>query len=367
MKIPLNSRTRRPRTFVIAEAGVNHNGSMTLARRLIRIARDAGADAVKFQTFRADRLVTQSAPKAKYQARATGGSESQFEMLRRLELSEMQHYDLKAYCGQCGIEFLSTPFDADSLAMLTRRIGMAKIKIPSGEVTNAPLLLAAARTRKPLIVSTGMCTLDDVRDALGVLAFGFERGTAPSTKAFRAALRSKSGQLALRKRVTLLHCTTEYPAPLEDTNLLAMDTLRDSFGLPVGLSDHTAGISAVMAAVARGASVIEKHFTLDRRLPGPDHKASLEPGELKAMIQAIREVELCLGNAVKAPAESERKNMIVARKSLVALQPIRRGEAFTERNLGIKRPGGGISPMHFWDWLGRKAERNYLPDELISP
>ena len=336
-----------------------------MARQLIEVARDAGADAVKFQTFRAEFLVTQSAPKARYQARSTGRKESQLEMLKRLELSETAHRVLKACCDKWGIEFLSTPFDPQSLAMLTRRIGVARIKIPSGEITNAPLLLAAARTRKPLIVSTGMCTLDDVRDALGVLAFGYQRGTAPSRAAFRVALQSASGRRALQRNVTLLHCTTEYPARISDANLLAMDTLRDRFGLPVGLSDHTPGITAAVAAAARGAAVIEKHFTLDRRLPGPDHWASLEPTELVAMVRAIREVQQCLGTAIKAPVPSERRNMVIARKSLVALRPIRRGERFSEQNVGIKRPGNGISPMCFWEWLGRRAKRSYRPDEVI--
>ena len=331
--------SRNSRVFVIAEAGVNHNGSMALARRLIRIARHAGADAVKFQSFRANLLSTPSAPKARYQSRSGDINESQFDMLRRLELSENQHGLLKDYCRVQGIEFLSTPFDTESLKMLVHRIGVERLKISSGEVTNSPLLLAAARTKKPVILSTGMCTLDDVRGALGVLAFGYLGHKVPSIAAFRNAFSSATGKKKLCEKVTLLHCTTEYPTPLRDTNLLAMDTLRSEFGLSVGLSDHTAGITAAIAAVARGAQVVEKHFTLDRSLPGPDHRASLEPDELENMVSTIREVEECLGSPVKSPSQSEKRNMDVARKSLVALLPIRRGEPFTRKNLGTKRPG----------------------------
>ncbi len=354
------------RTYIIAEAGVNHNGSLDMAKQLVEVAAEAGADAVKFQTFKADALVSRSAPKAEYQTRTTDLSESQHEMIRKLELDEHAHETLIKHCQVCGIAFLSTPFDLESVDLLAKRFDLPYIKIPSGDITNAPFLLKIAQTGKPVILSTGMSTLGEIEDALGVLAFGYLGNREPSIAAFRAAYCSCEGQAILQDKVTLLHCTTEYPAPLEDVNLKVMDTLRSSFGLPVGYSDHTEGITVPIAAVARGAVVIEKHFTIDRTLPGPDHKASLEPTELKQMVSAIRVVEQALGSGRKHPAPSELKNMSVARKSLVAACTIAVGEAFTSENLAVKRPGNGLSPMQYWELLNRKAGRNFSKDEAIS-
>lgn len=352
--------------YIIAEAGVNHNGSVEMAKKLIEVAADAGADAVKFQTFKAERLVSRTAQKAEYQKRTTGVGESQFEMIKKLELDIATHHTLQQHCHICGIEFLSTPFDIDSVQMLVE-LGVSRLKIPSGEITNAPLLLSIARTGLPVILSTGMSTLGDVERALSVLAFGYKGGTAPRQQAFIEAYMSREGQEALRERVTLLHCTTEYPAPLSDVNLSAIDTLHAAFRLPVGYSDHTEGIVIPVAAVARGACIIEKHFTLDRSLPGPDHKASLEPEELNALVQVIRRVAEALGSPIKTPAHVELKNMNIARKSLVAAHPIAKGEVFTEENLTVKRPGGGRSPMEYWDVLGTVAQRDYGQDEMVTP
>ncbi len=355
------------RKYVIAEAGVNHNGSLDRALQLVDAAAEAGADAVKFQTFKADKLVSRAAPKAGYQIANTGSDESQHEMIRKLELDEAAHLRLMQHCRGRGIEFLSTPFDLESLAMLASRFDLSRIKLGSGEITNAPLLLAAARTGKPVILSTGMSDLGEVEDALAVLAFGYACGdAAPSLAAFEAAYCSEEGRSALSDKVTLLHCTTEYPAPLAEVNLLAMETLRQAFRLPVGYSDHTAGIVIAIAAAALGATVIEKHFTLDRKLPGPDHLASLEPDELQQMVRSIRDVEAALGSPVKQPAPSELGNRAVARKSLVVSRPVGKGERFGADNLTVKRPGGGISPMRYWEWLGRPAERDYQTDDPVG-
>jgi len=355
-------------TFIIAEAGVNHNGSPDMAKCLIDIAAEAGADAVKFQTFRADHVVSRHAPKAEYQTRTTDKAESQLEMIRKLEFTEADHEMLIAHAKIRGIAFLSTPFDLPSLQMLTGRFGMETIKIPSGEITNAPFLLEIARSAKRVILSTGMSNLAEVEAGLGVLAFGFTlpHGAIPSRDAFARTFASDAGQESLRDRVTLLHCTTEYPAPYAEVNLRAMDTLAAAFALPVGFSDHTQGIHIPVAAVARGARVLEKHYTLDRSLPGPDHKASLEPDELKQMVVTIREVEMALGDGVKRPSPAEWKNRDVARKSLVASRAIVEGEAFTAENLACKRPGTGISPMQLYDVLGRTAPRVFSQDELIE-
>lgn len=356
------------RVFIIAEAGVNHDGSRERAFELVDVAADGGADAVKFQTFKADKLVTRSAPKAAYQLETTAADESQHEMIRKLELSEADHVALVDHCRKRKVEFLSTPFDLDSLELLTARLGVARLKLSSGDITNGPLLLRCARSGKPVIASTGMSTLADVEAALGILAFGYTQDGEPASVAdFDRAYASAEGYKALRDNVTLLHCTTEYPAPLADVHLRAMDTLAQAFGLAVGYSDHTAGIAIPVAAVARGAAIIEKHITTDRTLPGPDHKASLEPAELKDMVRAIRDVEIALGSARKQPAPSELKNRAVARKSLVATRAIRKGETFTAANLGIKRPGDGVSAVHYWDWLGRTAQRDYSEDEKVDP
>ena len=345
------------RVYVIAEAGVNHNGDLALARKLVEVAVEAGADAVKFQTFRADTLATADAPKAGYQKTLTDAGESQFAMLRRLELSPAAHRELQALCRTCAVDFLSSPFDLQSLRFLTGELGLGTIKIPSGEITNGPLLLAAARSAKKLIVSTGMSTLDEVREALGVLAFGFIRPAPakPSRSAFAAAFADTEGRRAVSERVILLHCTSQYPAPDDEINLRAMATLRDAFATPVGLSDHSEGIAVPIAAVALGARVVEKHFTTDRALPGPDHRASLEPGELAAMIAAIRSVERARGNGVKAPTASEADTAQVARRSLAAITAIGAGSTFSEANMGTLRPGTGISPMEYWDRLGQVA------------
>ena len=357
----------RPHVEIIAEAGVNHNGSLDLALRLVDVAADAGADVVKFQTFKADMLASRRAAKAEYQTRTTGAGESQLDMLRRLELSEGDHRAIIERCASRGIAFLSTPFDHDSLALLVERFDVPRIKLGSGELTNAPLLLDVARRGRPLLLSTGMGTLAEVEAALGVLAFGYlQRMDKPSRAAFTAAYGSADGRAALNKYVTLLHCTTEYPAPFGEVNLRAIDTMQAVFGLPVGFSDHTPGISIAIAAAARGAMVIEKHVTLDRSLKGPDHKASLEPPELGAMVSAIRQVEMALGDGDKRPAPSEMKNIAIARKSLVASCAIARGEQFSADNLTVKRPGSGLSPVEYWELIGVAASRDFDEDEAVS-
>jgi N-acetylneuraminate synthase len=355
------------RVLVIAEAGVNHNGSLPLALQLVDAAAHAGADVVKFQTFRAEALATSKASKADYQIANTHQGGSQLDMLRQLELAPEDHQALIERCRARGIRFMSTAFDADSLAFLAT-LDMPAVKIPSGDITCAPLLLQAARLRQPLIVSTGMSTLADVEHALGVIAFGLTREGDPRGQAdFEAAYVDGAGQAALRERVTLLHCVTQYPAPPQAVNLRAMDTLASAFGLPVGYSDHTAGLAVCVAAVARGAVVIEKHFTLDRGLPGPDHAASLEPAELTDLIASIRTVEQALGSSIKRPAPAETGNRPVARRSIVAARPIRRGEVLQADMLACKRPGQGLSPMQFWDLLGRVATRDHDVDDPISP
>jgi N-acetylneuraminate synthase len=354
-------------TLIIAEAGVNHNGSIDMALQLIDAARAAGADAVKFQTFKSESVISRHALKADYQVSTTGGDESQLDMVRKLEFDLATHHRLVEYCAKVDIRFLSTPFDELSVEMLVDELDLPLLKIPSGEITNALLLMKVARTGRPVILSTGMSNLGDIELALGVLALGYlGEGDTPSIDAFSDAYRSAAGQAILKKKLTLLHCTTEYPAPFAEVNLKVMDTLRAAFDLPVGYSDHTPGIAVPIAAVARGAVVIEKHFTLDRQLPGPDHLASLEPDALAAMVQGIRQTELALGRGSKYATPSEAKNQPVARKSLVAARSIARGEAFSAENLTAKRPGVGVSPMHFWSYLGKQATRNYAPDDLID-
>ena len=360
---------QRQHTFVIAEAGVNHNGSLARALELVKVAAEAGADAIKFQTFKADRIAAASAPKAAYQSRNTGEDGGQIAMLKSLELSDQDHRDLAEACIRFGIEFMSTPFDECSAAFLVEDIGVQRLKVGSGELTNAPLLLHLARTGKPIVLSTGMATLEEVKIALGVLAFGYIDGTTsqPNINDFSAAFDSDQGQSFLRANVTLLHCTSDYPAAPDTINLKAMDTLRDNFDLPVGLSDHSQGIAVPPAAVSRGAVVIEKHFTLDRTLEGPDHTASLEPDELRVMIAAVRDVEAALGSGQKVPTSAEQNTASVARKSLVALTDILANDVFTTENLGIKRPGTGVSPMEYWSYLGQPAARAYGRDDLIEP
>lgn len=355
-------------TFIIGEAGVNHNGDMSLAKRLIDVAAEAGVDAVKFQSFQANKMVGRSAPKAEYQNRTTDVSESQYDMIKKLELSEHDHTVLLEYAEQRGLMFLSSPFDSPSLRLLTERIGLATIKIPSGEITNAPFLLEIARAAERIILSTGMSSLAEVEAALGCLAFGLVASDTaiPRKGDFERAFASDEGQQALQKCVTLLHCTTEYPAPMIEVNLRAMDTLAQAFQLPVGYSDHTVGIHVSLAAVARGAQVIEKHFTVDRELPGPDHKASLNPNELIQLVQQIRDIEQALGSGIKRPTATEWKNRDIARKSLVAATKIEAGEVFSAQNLACKRPGTGKSPFAYWRSLESRALTNYSADEALD-
>ena len=331
------------RTLIIAEAGVNHNGDAELALRLVEAAADAGADLVKFQTFRADRMVTRHAGRADYQVANCGRDESQHALLSRLEMSRDMHQQLLAHCHSRGIGFLSTAFDIESVELLVE-LGIDRFKIPSGEITNLPYLRHVGRLRQAVILSTGMATLAEIAAALGVL----ESAGTP------------------RERITVLHCNTAYPTPMDDVNLRAMLTIRDACGVRVGYSDHTLGIEVAIAAVALGASVIEKHLTLDRRMPGPDHQASLEPAELAALVAAVRNIERALGDGVKRPSASELANMAAARKSLVAARAISRGQPFTADNVAIKRPGTGLSPMRLDEVLGRAAPRDFAPDELLE-
>jgi len=328
--------------FIIAEAGVNHNGSVDVAKKLVDAAAEAGADAVKFQTFKTDANVTVGAEKAAYQKKETGASESQYEMIQRLELSFDDFAELKEYADAMGVLFLSTGFDRESVEFLGNVLNIPIMKVPSGEITDYPLLVAIAKQGKPVILSTGMSTMGEIGNALDVL--------------------KRHGAGA----VTLLQCTTEYPAPIEDVNLAAMGAMRDAFGVEIGYSDHTEGIETAIAAVALGATVVEKHFTLDRNMPGPDHKASLEPDELKEMVHALRNVQRAIGSSEKSVTKSEQGNRNVARKSIVAARPIAEGEPFTEDNLAVKRPGTGLSPMRWNEALGKPADRDYERDEPIS-
>lgn len=353
------------RCFVIAEAGVNHNGSLDLALRLIDAAVETGADAVKFQSFRAANLVTARAHKVAYQRDTTGGG-SQLEMLRALELTEDMHARIAERCLARAIEFMSTPFDRESLRLLVR-IGVKRLKIPSGEITNGPLLFEAARTGLPIILSTGMSTLGEIEQALAVLAAGYSGVEPKRGTPMLDALARTDSRAMLAAMVTVLHCTSAYPAPVRFTNLRAMDTIARAFGLPVGYSDHTPGTAVAIAAVARGAAVIEKHFTLDRNLPGPDHRASLEPHEFCEMVAAIREVGVALGDECKAPTDPEFEIRAAARKSLVAARRIEGGAAIQADDLTAKRPAGGLSPMEHWSLIGRTAARSYDPDDLIEP
>ena len=331
------------KTQIIAEAGVNHNGDPEMAHALVEAAAAAGADVVKFQTFKANSLVTQKAEKAAYQKVTTDSRETQYSMLSRLELSEALHESLIARCRQLGIEFLSTAFDLSSLEYLFE-LGIRRVKVPSGEITNLQYLRRVGASGLPILISTGMATLGEIEAAIDVL----ERAGAP------------------RENLTVLHCNTEYPVPMEEVNLRAMNTIRDAFGVKVGFSDHTEGIEISIAAVALGATVIEKHFTLDRRLPGPDHLASIEPEQLANLVRAIRNVERARGDGVKRPGISETRNRPVARRSLVAARPIAKGEKFSEANLVAKRPGTGISPMRLDEVIGRTASRDFDPDDLIE-
>lgn len=326
---------------IIAEAGVNHNGDLALAKQMARVAKDAGADMVKYQTAVPELVVSRFAPKAEYQKQTTESTESQLEMVRRIHFGFDAHRELKAYCDEIGIQYLSTPFDLESLAFL-KTLDLPLYKIPSGEITNLPYLEAMAALGKPLLLSTGMSTIPEIDDALRVL----ENGGAGE--------------------IMLLHCNTEYPTPFADANLLAMRDLARQFGCAIGYSDHTPGFAADVAAAALGACLIEKHFTLDKTMEGPDHKASLDPTELTAMIRAVRDTELALGDGIKRVTQSEAKNKPIARKSIVARRPIRKGETLTADNLTTKRPGDGISPMRWHEVLGTMAERDFAEDEAIT-
>ncbi|GAA0868177.1 N-acetylneuraminate synthase [Brevundimonas basaltis] len=350
--------------LIIAEAGVNHDGSLEDAGRMIDVAAEAGADVVKFQTFEPEAVLTVRAMKAAYQATNTGEGGTQLDMVRRLALSRDDHRALADRCEKRGVRFMSTAFDMGSLEFLSG-LDMPAVKIPSGDLTWGAMLLAAARVGPPLIVSTGMATLAEVRAALAVIAFGLTRDGDPGgaddlDQAFA------DGQAALRERVTLLHCTTEYPAPLEAINLRAMTTMAETFGLRVGYSDHSLGQTVAIAAVARGACVIEKHFTLSRGRPGPDHPASLEPDELAAMVRSIRDVETALGRAEKQPAPAELGNLAIARRALVAARSIRKGEVLTPDAVTAKRPADGLSPMDQWRLIGTVAQRDYAPNNALE-
>ena len=327
--------------LIIAEAGVNHNGNLDLALKMVDEAKRAGADIVKFQTAIPEKVISKYADKAEYQKKTTGNEESQLEMCKRIHLKLSDYDIIKKYCEEVGIEFLSTPFDLESIDYL-EKLGMRLWKIPSGEITNLPYLIKIAKTGKPVIMSTGMAELKEVEEAVNVLK---ENGAG---------------------EITLLHCTTEYPAPFESVNLRAMNTLREKFGTEVGYSDHTVGFEAAVAAAVLGASVVEKHFTLNHNMEGPDHKASLEPEEFEVMVNNIRLIEKALGDGVKQPAEAEKKNIAIARKSIVAAKDIKKGEIFTEDNITVKRPGSGISPMKWFEVLGTEAARDFGEDELIE-
>lgn len=334
----------RNNVLIIAEAGVNHNGSLEIAKRLVDEASSAGVDIIKFQTFKTEKLVSKAAKQAEYQKKNIGkGEETQYAMLKKLELSNEQHEELIAYCKSKNIRFFSTAFDMDSIDYL-HSLNLSLWKIPSGEITNYPYLKKIASYKEPVILSTGMCELSDIENAINVLV---ANGVSKDT-------------------ITVLHCNTEYPTPMKDVNLKAMLEIKEKFGVEIGYSDHTEGIEVPIAAVALGATVIEKHFTLDKNMEGPDHKASLEPSELKAMVKSIRNIEQALGSGHKTISESERKNIEIARKSIVAAKDIKEGDIFTEDNITVKRPGNGISPMEWENVIGKVAKRNFQEEELIE-
>lgn len=341
MEIRAEGSDTMSKVFIIAEAGVNHNGSLKTAKEMVCLAAEAGADAIKFQTFRSESLLSKTAQKADYQKEQTGSDESQLDMIKKLELSFDSFVELQSYCKEKGILFLSTPFDFESIDFLAA-LDMPIFKVPSGEVTNLPHLLKIASFKKPVILSTGMCTMEEVEYAVNVLT---SNGAAD---------------------LTLLHCNTQYPTPFSDVNLKAMLSLKNKFGLKIGYSDHTLGIEVPIAAAALGSEVIEKHFTLDHSMDGPDHKASLEPRELKAMVRAIRNIEAALGDGIKRVTASERNNIVVARKSIVAKKDIKTGDVFTTDNITVKRPGNGISPTKWFDVIGNRAKKNFSEDELIE-
>lgn len=356
----------RKQAYIIAEAGVNHNGSLELAFALVDAAIQAGADAVKFQTFKTENLVTKKAKQAAYQSKNMGKETSQFEMLKKLELSFSEFVQLKLYCDEKKIEFLSTPFDLESVDFLVDELGIKTIKIPSGEITNAPFTHYISTKRKPIILSTGMATMEDIHETLSFVAYGL---AYPDKKVdiemVSQFYHTPDAKKLLKEYVTVLHCTTEYPTPYTDINLRAMDYLKNELQVSVGLSDHSEGTYIPIAAVARGAEVIEKHFTISKMLPGPDHRASLEPEELTEMVNAIRVIEQSFGNEFKKPTAVEETNKNAARKSLVAAKQIKAGEVFSVDNLTVKRPGNGMAPSQYWSLLGKRASKSYEEDGLI--
>ncbi|MGG3563600.1 N-acetylneuraminate synthase [Neobacillus rhizosphaerae] len=353
--------------YIIAEAGVNHNGSLDLAYALVDAAVVSGASAVKFQTFKADNLVTKQAKQAQYQVQNLGEETSQYAMLKKLELSFEEFAKLKSYCNEKKIEFLSTPFDLESVDFLVEKMGMEIVKIPSGELTNSPFIHYIATKRKRMILSTGMATLEDIHEALSFISFGLafpnEEVSINSVQAFYNTVEAKKW---LKDYVTVLQCTTEYPTPFEDVNLNTIHRLREELNIDIGFSDHSEGIYIPVSAVACGATVIEKHFTISRLLPGPDHKASLEPDELSEMVKAIRIVEKSLGNGFKEPTIKEQGNKMAARKSIIAAKAIESGEIFTVKNLAIKRPGSGMAPSQWWSLIGKPSSKKYNEDDLID-
>lgn len=352
-------------TFIIAEAGVNHNGDVNLAHRLIDVAKDANADAVKFQTFLAEELVTPYAQKANYQKQNTAGNTSQLSMLQKLQLSQEAHCELQQHCNDIGIKFLSTPFDLLSLKFLVEELEIQTIKISSGDITNGPLLHACARAGCEIILSTGMSTMEEIQEALAVLAHGYSCLQLPRKSAFDEALSSAAGQESLQQNVTLLHCTSQYPAPVNELNLNAIPFMKQAFGLPTGYSDHSEGIIASIAAVAIGASVIEKHFTLDKNMEGPDHSSSLTPEELQELVSSVRATELAMGNVEKKVQASEFETMQHVRKSIVAARDIEQGEEISAESIAFKRPGTGRSPMDYWEVIGELSKKKVHQDEHI--
>lgn len=355
------------KTYIIAEAGVNHNGSLEMAKQLVDAAKQSEADAVKFQTFKAEDLVTKQAKQADYQINNLREETSQFQMLKNLELTYNEFKELSRYCNEQHIEFLSTPFDHESVDFLLNELKMERVKIPSGELTNTPFIHYIATKRKPIILSTGMATIEDIHTALSFIAFGLAYPERQVDEKEVAAYYGTDGaKVLLNEFVTVLHCTTEYPAPFETVNLKAISAMRKEFHVPIGLSDHSTGISVPVAAAALEAVIIEKHFTIDRNLEGPDHLASLEPNELTEMIRTVREVELSLGTGEKSPTAAELKNRLAARKSIVARKNIMAGELLTEHHLAVKRPGTGMAPIHYWTLLGKNASKDYEKDEPLN-
>lgn len=355
------------KTYIIAEAGVNHNGSLKLAKELVLVAKEAGADAVKFQTFKAENLVTKEARQADYQVENLGEATSQYTMLKKLELTFDEFVELHAFCKEQNIAFLSTPFDFESVDFLLEQLAMPTVKIPSGELTNAPFIHYIATKQRPIILSTGMATVDEIHEALAFISYGLAHPQqAVNIADVQEFYKMPAAKEWLQKYVTVLHCTTQYPAPVHSINLKAMDEMRTTFQVPIGFSDHSEGITTPIGAAAMGATVIEKHFTLDKKMEGPDHVASLNPEELKAMVQGIREIEKALGDGVKEPTEIELQNRQPARKSLVAKKAIQVGEMFSHTNLTVKRPGNGIAPSQYWSYIGKTTTKNYAEDAMID-